>query len=165
MLRSCLLSLCCVIGLWAQSASAELSIEGPCAQDYRWTATMINQGGGGIATYNECFPSGDLFYMQCAPGGGAVEITIEFPFAGLGAQDALTAELVAGSNRLPLQGSAIYSEMLGAAFPVFTASRNDPIFAALRSESSASITLGQTTFSMHLAGSSDIITAMFEACP
>lgn len=165
MFRYLLICLSCVVGLWAQSAAAELSIDGPCAQGHRWTAIMVNQGGGGIATYNECAPSGDMVYLRCRSGSRAVEFTIEHPFNGLGAQDQMSAEFVVGADRLPVQGRAIYSEMLGAGYPEFTMDRDDPLFAALRSGAQASLTIAGTTFSMHLTGSSNILSAMFEACP
>ncbi|MEJ6390435.1 hypothetical protein [Gymnodinialimonas ulvae] len=154
-----------VMGLGTQDAAAELSLEGPCSNDFRWTATLVNQGGGGIATYNQCFPSEDLFYMRCRPGSDAVQVTLEYPFTGLAAQDRLDAAFVVGGESFPVSGRAIYSEMLGAGYPEFTVSRSDPLFTALQQGSEASLTLAGATFTMHLTGSSDMIGAMFEACP
>lgn len=163
--RFLLICLTCVIGLWSHSAAAELSIEGPCAQGHRWTATMINQGGGGIASYNECSPSVDMVYHRCTPGNRSVDFTIEVPFSNLPASDQLTADISVGNARYPVRGRATYSEMISAGYPTFTLDRSDPLFAALDQGSTASVTLAGTTFTMHLTGSADILSAMFEACP
>lgn len=162
MLRTLLI---CLISFWASSAAAELSIDGPCAQDHRWTATLINQGGGGVASYNQCAPSFDMAYFRCSPGSRTVDFTIENTFANLPATSPLLADMVVGATRYPLRGSATFSEMTGSGTPTFTLDRADPVFTAMAQGSTAQITLAGTPFSMHLTGASDILTAMFEACP
>ena len=163
--RYLLIILTCIAGLWANSAAAELSIDGPCTQGHRWTATMLNQGGGGIASYNTCTPEFDMAYIRCTPGTRAVDFTIENAFPGLTAQDQMTATIIVDGTAYPASGTIIYSEMAGAGHPVFTLDRDDPLFAAMGQGASASVTLAGTIFAMHLSGSSNILSAMFEACP
>lgn len=165
MRHNLLIILTCIAGLWASSAAAELSIDGPCTQGHRWTATLINQGGGGIASYNTCTPEVDMVYFRCTPGTRAVDFAIENAFPGLGAQDQLTATVMVDGSAYPVTGTALYSEMAGAGHPVFTLDQGDPLFAALGRGSGASVTLAGTTFTMHLSGSADIFAAMLEACP
>ncbi|MBY4893695.1 hypothetical protein KUL25_13065 [Rhodobacteraceae bacterium N5(2021)] len=164
MLRNLLFCFAGALGLSASSAFAELSIDGPCSQGHRWTATLINQGGGGIASYNTCTPEFDMVYLRCTPGSPAVDITIENAFPGLGPQERLTANVVVDGSAFPVSGTVVYSEMTGSGHPVFTLDQADPLFAALGQESRASVSLAGTTFAMHLSGSSDILSAMFEGC-
>lgn len=163
--RYVLIALTCLSAFWVTTAAAELSIEGPCTQGHRWTATMINQGGGGIASYNACAPRSDMAYFRCGPGNGPVEFTIEDAFRGLAAQDHMTADVMIDGRAYPISGTILYSEMMGSGFPRFTINRTDAVFAALQQGSQASVTMAGTTFTMHLSGSGDMLSAMFEACP
>jgi len=81
--RYLFICLASVAALWSGTAMAELSIDGPCQQGHRWTATMINQGGGGSASYNQCAPEFDMAYMRCTPGARTVEFIIENAFPNL----------------------------------------------------------------------------------
>lgn len=157
--------LACFAGLWAGSANAELSIDGPCVQDHRWTATMLNQGGGGIATYNRCTPEFDMLYMRCTPGTRVVELMVEGIFTGLGTQPQLTATVGVDGRAYPVRGSATFSEMTGTGTATFLLDRDDPLFDALQQGSRAEVIVAGASFSMHLAGTSDVVPAMFEACP
>lgn len=154
----------CIAGLWATSASADLTLEGPCVQGHRWTATMLNQGSGGMATYNRCTPGYDMLYMRCTPGTRGVEVTIEGAFTGLGTQPQLTAMVGVDGRAYPIQGSATFSEMTGTGTATFLLDRDDPLFDALQEGSRAEVILAGNSFAMHLAGTSDVVPAMFEAC-